>query len=87
MPRPAGLCGRVLALSVLGGLGACAPRKITDDTDTMVTIRYDGVVDTLDDATATANKLCAAHGKVAKLRDADMKAVLERFAHFSGVSG
>ncbi len=87
MAQRAGRCARGLALAGLAGLCACTPLKITDDTETTVTIRYDGVVDTLDDATAAANRACATHGKVAKLRDSDMKAALERFAHFSCVSG
>lgn len=83
----AGLSLRALSLAVIASLCACAPLTITDDTETTVTIRYDGVVDTLDDATAAANRACGTHGKVAKLRDTDMKAALERFAHFSCVKG
>jgi hypothetical protein len=74
-------------LMVLLGLSACASLKVEDDTPTNVTIRYDGVASTLDDATAAANQACAAHGKVAKLRDTDIRAALERFAYFNCVSG
>ena len=61
--------------------------KVVDDTPTNVSVRYDGVAATLDDATAEANRLCATHGKVAKLRDTDVKAAFERFAYFNCVSG
>jgi hypothetical protein len=61
--------------------------KITEDSPAAVSIRYDGVIGTLGDATAAANQACAAHGKVAHLRSTDEKAAFERFAHFDCVSG
>ncbi|HTQ35379.1 MAG TPA: hypothetical protein VMI30_14525 [Stellaceae bacterium] len=76
-----------MGVVLAAALGACSPLRITDDTDTVVTIRYDGVIDTLDDVTAAANKACATHGKIAKLRDTTTKAALERFAHFNCVKG
>jgi hypothetical protein len=76
----------VVTLAAFGGLAACSPQKIVEDTPASVSIRYDGVAATLDDATATANQLCAAHGKVAHLRSTDMKAALEHFAHFECVN-
>ena len=80
--------GAALVLgAVMVGLGACSSMKIIQDTPESVSIRYDGVVTTLDDATAEANRLCAAHGKVAKLREADRKAALESYAHYYCVSG
>jgi hypothetical protein len=84
------LCGevaRALGLVTLAALGACSPLAITENTPTAVSIRYDGVVRNLDDATAAANQACAANGKVAHLRTIDEKAALERFAHFDCVSG
>jgi len=78
---------RFFCLAVLLGLCACASLKITDDTPNSVTVRYDGVVDKLEDATAAANQACAAHGKVAQLREDDTKAALERYAHFYCVNG
>jgi hypothetical protein len=68
-------------------LCACSPLVMTEDSPETVSIRYDGVVKKLDDATAAANQACAAHGKVAHLRDTEAKAALERFAHFDCVSG
>jgi hypothetical protein len=79
--------GRSLWLVVLAALCACSDLLITEDTPTAVSVRYDGVVQTFDDATATAQKACAAHGKTARLRNTDMRAILERFAHFDCVSG
>jgi hypothetical protein len=74
-------------LVVLAGLSACSGLRIVDDTPMAVTIRYDGVVQTLGDATAAAQAACAAHGKTAQLRDTDVKGTVERFAHFACVTG
>jgi hypothetical protein len=76
-------CLGCLLVGVLAGPCACS--RITEDTPMSVTIRYDGVVLTLDDATAAAQTACAAYGKTAELRATDMKAILERFAHFNCV--
>jgi|SRR5580658_9706021 hypothetical protein len=66
---------------------ACSGLRITEDTPMAVSVRYDGVIQTLDDATRAAQTACAAHGKKAQLRTTDEKAALERFAHFNCVSG
>jgi len=91
MPRRSRWHDRRLAALALGavmvGLGACSSMKVVDDTPESVSIRYDGVVSSLDDATAEANRLCAAHGKTAKLRETDRKAALESYAHYYCVSG
>ena len=79
--RAGGLPGFVALLC------ACTSLKVADVTPNTVTVRYDGLVETLDDATAAANQACATHGKVAKLRDNDVRAALERFARFDCVSG
>jgi hypothetical protein len=73
--------------AVMVGLGACSSMKIIQDTPDSVSIRYDGVASSLDDATAEANRLCAVHGKTAKLRETDRKAALESYAHYYCVSG
>jgi hypothetical protein len=76
-----------LSLVALAGLCACSAPRITEDTPQAVTVRYDGVVQTLEDATAAAQTVCATHGKTAQLRTTDTKAALERFAHFACVDG
>jgi hypothetical protein len=91
MPRRSRWHRRDLAALALGavlvGLGACSSMKIVEDTPESVSIRFDGVASSLDDATAEANRLCAAHGKIAKLRETDRKAALESYAHYYCVSG
>jgi len=78
---------RIVAVAgLMVGLSACSPMKIVEDTGDSVSIRYDGVAASFDAATAEANRLCGAHGKVAQLRSTDMKAAFERFAHFNCVS-
>jgi hypothetical protein len=81
------LAGRSLGLVVLAALCACSDLRITEDTPNAVTVRYDGVVQTLDDATAVAQRTCATHGKTAHLRKTDVRAALERFAHFDCMTG
>jgi hypothetical protein len=78
---------RTFGFAALLGLSACSASQITEDTPTSVSVRYDGVFQTLDDATATANKACAAYRKNARLRDTYIRAVLDRVAHFDCVSG
>jgi len=82
-----GLARCSLWLVALAGLCACSDLQIKEDTPVAVTVRYDGVLKTLDDATAAAQSACAAHGKTAQFRNTDVKAALERFAHFACVSG
>ena len=76
------LAGAFVVVAVLTGLCACGPR-ITEDTAASVTVRYDGIAQTLEDATAIAQRTCGAHGKTAQLRGTDARAALERFAHFN----
>jgi hypothetical protein len=77
----------LLSITALAGLCACSTLQITEDTSMAVSVRYDGVVHTLADATAAAQKACAAHGKTAQLRTTDKQGNFERFAHFNCVSG
>jgi hypothetical protein len=82
-----GLARSPLWLAVLVGLCGCSQARIVENTPTAASVRYDGVVETLEDATAAAQQACAAHGKTAHLRTIDMIATIERFAHFDCVSG
>jgi hypothetical protein len=77
---------RIFVLVALAGLAACAQQEVLEDSPTSVSIRYGGTT-TLDDATAAANRLCAAYGKIAQLRSSDTKGVLEHYANFNCVSG
>ena len=74
-----------LSLAVLCG---CSGPRIIENTPAAVTVRYDPVVDSLEDATAAAAKACAAYGKIARLRQSDetRKTIVDRSAHFECVS-
>jgi hypothetical protein len=68
-------------------LTACDPVQIVEGSDTHVSIRYDGVMNGLDQATELAKNACAAHGKTARLRRTYYEGlgVGERFAFFDCV--
>ncbi len=82
-----GSARRPLWLVVLIGLCACSTGPIVENTPAAISVRYDGIVRSLADATATAQKACAAHGKTARLRRTEVIAAMERYAHFDCVSG
>src|SRR5205807_2455142 len=56
-------------LSGLLALTACTATPTgLESTPTAVTVRYDGIANSIDDATQVAQKACAARGKTARLR-------------------
>jgi hypothetical protein len=71
---------------MLAGLCACSGPRIIEDTPAAVSIRYDGIVQTLEDATAAARRACTRYGKTAQLRTTDFVANLERYAHFDCIN-
>jgi hypothetical protein len=76
--------GRLAALAGLLLMAACDPVQVIEGSDTHVSIRYDGVMNGLDQATELAKTSCAAHGKTAKLRKTYYEGLGagERFAFF-----
>ena len=70
----------------MGGLADCSGMQVLEDSPTSVSIRYDDVSVTQDDVTAAANRLCAAHGKIAQPRSSDTKGVFEHYANFNCVN-
>jgi hypothetical protein len=75
-----------MTLVMLAALAGCSGMEVLDDSPVSVSFRYDGVSATMDDVTAAANRLCAAHGKIAQLRSSETKGVIEHYAHFNCVS-
>jgi hypothetical protein len=76
-----------LLLLVLAGMCACSKEaQITESTPQAVSVRYDGVIQSLEDATEAARQACTRYGKTAHLRTIDQIAVMERYAHFDCVS-
>jgi hypothetical protein len=68
-------------------LAACDPVQIIQSSDTAVSVRYDGVMNGLDQAKALARKACAAYGKTATMRKVYYEGLGagERFAFFNCV--
>lgn len=79
--------GRIVLLAALVTLTACDPVQIIEGSDTHVSVRYDGIMNGLDQASELAKSACAAHGKTAKLRKTYQEGlgVGERFAFFDCV--
>src|SRR5271163_1152124 len=72
----------LVAVATLLTLTKCDPVHVIEGSDTHVSVRYDGVMNGLDQATELAKTSCAAHGKTAKLRKtySDGLGAGERFA-------
>jgi hypothetical protein len=86
--RSAGLAVWLSGLAMLAAsLAACDPVQIVEGSDTHVSIRYDGFINGLDEATQLAQKACAEHGRTARLRQTyhEGLGVGERFAFFDCV--
>jgi hypothetical protein len=79
MLRPYG----IVCFAVIASLCACSGVQVVDQSSNSVSIRYDGAFQTLDDAKARAQTVCASQGKTAQLRDTDVKGVADRIAHFN----
>jgi hypothetical protein len=77
------ICRPALAAIVLV-LGACDAVRVVESSPTAVSVRYDGVMNGLDDATVQAGRACAAYNKTAKLRKVYYEGLGagERYAHF-----
>jgi hypothetical protein len=84
----AGIMHRIaLLLSGLFALTACtATPTVVENSATEVTVRYDGIVNNIDDATQVAQKACASHDKVARLRKVNDEGVGQHFGHFYCIS-
>jgi hypothetical protein len=68
-------------------LTACDAVQIVENADTHVSVRYDGLMNGLDQATELAKKACAAHGRIARLQRVYYEGLGagERFAFFDCV--
>ena len=77
-----GVCA---ALSVVLLLAGCDPVQVIQSADTAVSVRYDGVINGLDQAKALASKTCAAYCKTAQMRKVYYEGLGagERFAFFN----
>ena len=77
----------VALLSSLLALVACtATPTIVENTATEVAVRYDGVVNKIDDAKQMAERACAAKDKIARLRKVDDEGLGQHFGYFDCIS-
>jgi hypothetical protein len=78
---------RAVLLTGLLLLGACDAVQIVENADTHVSVRYDGVMNRLNQATALAKRACASHGRTAQLQKVYYEGLGagERFAFFDCV--
>jgi hypothetical protein len=81
---------RARGIALLAGLLALtkctSTPTIVENSATEVAVRYDGIVNNLDDAKQAAQKACAARDKVARLRKVDALGVGQHFGYFDCVS-
>jgi len=78
---------RIALLSGLFALTACtATPTVVENSATAVTVRYDGLVNKIDDATQVAQKVCASHDKIARLRKVNDDGIGQHFGHFDCIS-
>ena len=66
-------------------LAGCSGPTVVESSATAVTVRYDSVVHSIDDATQLAQKACALHHKTARLRNTANFGLSERYGHFDCV--
>lgn len=85
--RVAAALGRVCRAALLAVpllAAACDAVQVVESSDSAVSVRYDGIVNGLGQATELAQRACAAYRKTAKLRKVYYEGLGagERFAHF-----
>jgi hypothetical protein len=78
---------RPALLAAVLALAGCDAVRVVESSPSAVSVRYDGILNGLDEATAQAERACAAHGKTAKLRKVYYQGLGagERYAHFDCV--
>jgi hypothetical protein len=74
-------------LAFVLALAGCATPAVIEKSPSAVTVRYNGLDVTLDDATRMAEKACAQYSKTARLRKTAFigLGLGERYAHFDCV--
>ena len=79
------LMRRLLWLAPVAALCGCGQPRIVEDTPMAVSVRYDGLVQSLAAATDAAQHACAARGRTAHLRATETMGIAEHYAHFDCV--
>ena len=78
---------RIALLSGLLALTACTSTPtIVENSPTEIAVRYDGIVNKLDDAKQLAQRACAAKDKIARLRKVSDEGIGQHFGYFDCIS-
>jgi hypothetical protein len=77
--RIALLCG-LLAVTACSGT-----TEVVENTPAAVTVKFGGFGTDIDDAKQVAEKVCASHGKTARLRRVNDEGIGHHFGHFDCV--
>jgi len=59
--------------------------EVVENSPTAVTVKYGGLGTDIEDATQLAQKVCASHGKTARLRKVNDEGIGRHFGHFDCV--
>jgi hypothetical protein len=78
---------RIALFSALLAVTACSSgtTEVVENSPTAVTVKYGGFGTDIDDATQLAQKVCASHGKTARLRKVNDEGLGRHFGHFDCV--
>jgi hypothetical protein len=77
----------LVVLSVLLVLSACTSTPtVVRSTDAAVAVRYDGIVNSIEDAKLVADKTCAVRGKTARLRRVSDQGLGQHYGYFDCIS-
>ena len=83
--RPSTTC-RIALFSALLAVTACSgTAEVVENSPTAVTVKYGGFGTDIEDATQLAQKVCASHGKTARLRKVNNEGIGRHFGHFDCV--
>ena len=78
--------GIALVSGVVALAGCSGTPTLVENSAMAVTVRYNGISDSLADATKIAQKACADHGKIARLRKVSDQGLGQHFGHFDCIS-
>jgi hypothetical protein len=77
---------RIALFSALLAVTACSgTAEVVENSPTAVTVKYGGFGTDIEDATQLAQKVCANHGKTARLRKVNDEGIGRHFGHFDCV--
>jgi hypothetical protein len=83
--RP-GTTRRIALFLALLAVTACSgTTEVVENSPTAVTVKFGGFGTDIDDATQLAQKVCASHGKTARLRRVNDEGLGRHFGHFDCV--